>query len=892
MSVSEASTTAVVAEKPSVARDIARVLGAQKKGEGFLYGNGYVVTWAVGHLVSLAQPHEMHPEWRQWRFESLPMLPESWPLVVYDKTRSQFDVVKKILNSERVSGVVCATDAGREGELIFRYIYEAAECAKPVQRLWISSMTAEAIRKGFDSLQPGANYDSLANAAHGRSRADWLVGMNLSRAYSLQYREDLSVGRVQTPTLAMLVERELTLREFVAEEYIEVLARFEGVGSRQKESYQGTWFRPREEKAAASNDAVATASESDGEGSKPGEKAEGGKETLAQLQRLPADGVEAKQIIARARKGSVAIESLRAETQRSLPPLLYDLTELQRHANRLFGFSAQETLTYAQALYERHKLISYPRTDSRHLSNDIVATLGRVAAAVGPQYPGMVAEGTGKRNPGRRFVDDSKVSDHHAILPNAVHANRNSLSEPERKIYDLVCRRFLMMWHDDFLQAVTTVITAITNVDAGESVVDRFRTSGTLVEQMGWKALDLAPEKKKKSSDDEADQVLPTDLAQGQQQRVASIDAKKKKTKPPKRFTEGTLLTAMQTAGQNLDEKELSEAMKETGLGTPATRAGIIETLLKRGYIVRSGKVLEATEKGLHLISVVHPEVKSPAMTGQWEAFLKKIHQGNAELNPFIEGINGYVSDVVGKVRQLPRAPYQPQSRFAQKPESGADTKKAPAKKSAGERAAKSPSTRKPSKSAQLTQLLKDRFALEKFPTGVKNACTAMMDGRDALVAIDKAPQMGIAAPLAALVMEATALVFAREPRAMEEQVASLKEKGIAAACIHAGVGRDESRAACVEFLGGKLSVLLLDPERLSVQGLPQMLLKRRPAFVVVEEAQQIVSSAYAASDANTLLAEHLASFRPAPTLALCQGTSAREREQIAAKMSLKLGDD
>ena len=890
MSVSEASTTAVVAEKPSVARDIARVLGAAKKGEGFLYGNGYVVTWAVGHLVSLAQPHEMHPEWKQWRFESLPMLPESWPLVVYDKTRSQFDVVKKILNSERVSGVVCATDAGREGELIFRYIYEAAECAKPVQRLWISSMTAEAIRKGFDSLQPGTNYDSLANAAHGRSRADWLVGMNLSRAYSLQYREDLSVGRVQTPTLAMLVERELSLREFVAEEYIEVIARFEGTGQRQKESYQGTWFRPREERPAAGNEAAQGAAEEDGESGKNGEKPEGGKETLAQLQRLPADGIEARQILARARKGAVAIESLRAETQRSLPPLLYDLTELQRHANRLFGFSAQETLTYAQALYERHKLISYPRTDSRHLSADIVPTLGRVAAAVAPQYPGLVAEGTGKRNPGRRFVDDSKVSDHHAILPNAVQANRNSLSDPERKIYDLVCRRFLMMWHEDFLQAVTTVITAITNTDAGESIVDRFRTSGTLVEQTGWKALDLAPEKKKKSADEESDQVLPTDLAQGQPQRVASIDAKKKKTKPPKRFTEGTLLTAMQTAGQNLDEKELSEAMKETGLGTPATRAGIIETLLKRGYIVRSGKVLEATEKGLHLISVVHPEVKSPAMTGQWEAYLKKIHQGNAELDPFIEGINGYVSDVVGKVSQLPRAPYQPQSRFGQRPEAaGTGEKKAAAKKTGAEKSAKSSAGKKPSKSALLTQLLKDRFALDKFPTGVKNACSAMIDGRDALVAVDKSPQMAMAYQIAALAKEGTALVFARDTHAMEEQVLALTEKGIAAACIHAGVGRDDSRAACVAYLGGKLSVLLLDPERLSVPGLPQMLVKRRPALVVVEEAQQMVSSAYAASDANRLLAEHLSAFRPAPLMALCQGTSAREREQIADKLALSL---
>ena len=245
----ESTTIAVLAEKPSVARDIAKVLGADKKGDGFLHGNGYVVTWAIGHLVSLAQPHEMNPAWKQWRFDTLPMLPASWPLVVYDKTRAQFEVVRKILNSPKVAEVVCATDAGREGELIFRYIYDAAECSKPVKRLWISSMTAEAIRKGFDKLQPGANYNGLADAAHGRSRADWLVGMNLSRAYSLLYSEDLSVGRVQTPTLAMLVERELALRAFTPDEYIEVLAKFAGLGERKNESYLGTWFRPRDEQS-------------------------------------------------------------------------------------------------------------------------------------------------------------------------------------------------------------------------------------------------------------------------------------------------------------------------------------------------------------------------------------------------------------------------------------------------------------------------------------------------------------------------------------------------------------------------------------------------------------------------------------------------------------------
>jgi DNA topoisomerase-3 len=594
MEASESRTIAILAEKPSVAQDIARVLGASVRGKGYLQGNGYVVTWAIGHLVSLAQPHEINPEWRQWRFDQLPILPIEWPLVVYEKTKDQFEVVRKILTSERVSRVVCATDAGREGELIFRYIYEAAGCRKPVSRLWISSLTPDAIRKGFDKLRPGGEYDRLADAASGRSRADWLVGMNLSRAYSIVFNEELSVGRVQTPTLAMIVDREIALRSFVPEDYIEVVATFQGRENPNKESYPGTWFRPQ---AKSGND----------------------NEALANASRLPADGEEANRIVLRGRTGEAVIESLSSETKRMQPPLLYDLTELQRHANRLFGFSAQQTLDLSQALYERHKLISYPRTDSRHLSADVATTVPGIVAAISKSYLPQLASGTEERPLSKRFVDDSKVSDHHAIIPTAVSFEKAHLAEDERKIFGLICRRFLMMWHDDYLQAVTTVITVVRN---GE-IVDRYRTTGILVQQTGWKVLDIGAGGRRRDTrsggeEETPEQVLPVTLEKGQLQNVADIEARKKKTRPPKRFTEGTLLTAMQTAGQNLDERELSEAMKETGLGTPATRAATIEVLLKRGFIVRTGKNLEATDKGIHLIDVVHPEVKSPAMTGQW----------------------------------------------------------------------------------------------------------------------------------------------------------------------------------------------------------------------------------------------------------------------------------
>jgi len=861
MSASEPSTTiAVLAEKPSVARDIARELGASKRGDGFLHGNGYVVTWAVGHLVSLAQPHEINPDWKQWRFDSLPMLPASWPLVVYEKTKPQFEVVRKILNSPRVAKVVCATDAGREGELIFRYIYEAAACSKPVSRLWISSMTAEAIRKGFDNLQPGVNYDGLADAAHGRSRADWLVGMNLSRAYSLLYNENLSVGRVQTPTLAMIVEREQTLRAFVAEEYIEVLAKFEGIGERKKENYRGTWFRPRDEQED--------------------------KEAQAKLSRLPSDGEEARQIVARAKSGEVAIESLRAATQHAQPPLLYDLTELQRHANRLYGFSAQETLGYAQALYERHKLISYPRTDSRHLTTDIVATLDRVAAAVAPNYPKLVAEGTGKPTLGKRFVDDSKVSDHHALLPNAVPAGRVQLSDPERKIYDLICRRFLMMWHEDHVQAVTTVITAITNPGADAPIIDRYRTSGTLVQQMGWKVLDIVVEKKKKKSDEEEDdQLLPTDLKQGQPQHVASIEAKNKKTKPPKRFTEGTLLTAMQTAGQTLDEKELSDAMKETGLGTPATRAGIIETLLKRDYMVRSGKTLEATEKGIHLIEVVHPEVKTPAMTGQWESYLKKIHEGEAKLDPFISGIDEYVSDVVRKVRTEPRRAYVSQDKLRRAAENGASKEASSGKASTATSEKKA--TKTPSKSARLESLLKERFSFEKFLPGQKSACMSVLAGKDTLLVRPSGSGKSLCYQLAGAALGGVTIIFSAHEDWLDAQVNTLREKNFAAACIHAGHSREELRAACVEYLNGRLSFLFVAPERLAVPSFPEMLAKHKPALIVIEEADRIAPASESYLADYALLGEHLSKLRPAPMLALSSTAIEPQQKEILARLGM-----
>ena len=948
-----------------------------------------MVTWAIGHLAALAQPHEINPQWRQWRRHLLPMLPEQWPLVVYEKTKDQFETVKQILNSPKISRVVCATDAGREGELIFRYIYDAAQCDKPVSRLWISSLTPDAIRKGFDALRPAADYDSLADAARGRSRADWLVGMNLSRAYSLAYDEVLSVGRVQTPTLAMVVERELAVRRFVPEDYLEVMATFRPTGAPKAGAYQGTWFRERAAAAAS-----------------PGAD----KESLQQAMRLPADGEEARRIAARARTGQAAIESVEAQTQRMPPPALYDLTELQRHANRLFGFSAQKTLDTAQALYERHKLISYPRTDSRHLSQDVARTLPRVVSTIEGPYREHLAPGTGERPLGRRFVDDSKVTDHHAIIPTTTSADKVSLSPEERKIYDFVCRRLLSAWHDDHIWCVTTVITAIRN----DATVDRYHTSGSAVQQTGWKVLDLAPAKAKKApaaaDDGRAEQVLPPGLSKGQPQDVLQAEVLKKKTRAPKRLTDGTLLTAMETAGKTLDEKELSDAMKETGLGTPATRAGIIEVLLKREYMVRNGKSLEATDKGIRLIEVVHPEVKSPIMTGQWEAYLHRIQRGTAQLEPFVKGIEDYVREVVGKVGQAapPRrtsqgdaaqpsrelsapsrdAPHPSRDRqgavsspsnsapsrsrlgigesraaesrgavathdAADTPESPGTAKSRGAPESSGTPASRggsgssgapgspatvgsldgtgwrggaesrgaagSPGTARsrgpvgslsavgqavsPASSGAvgsrlgsavpvyaggtLTELLQTAFGFPSFRTSQEAVCQAVIAGRDVLLVMPTGAGKSLCYQLPGIARGGTTLVISPLIALMEDQVAKLKERDFAVERIHSGRDRAASRQACIDYLNGKLQFLFIAPERLRVAGFPEMLAKRKPSLIAIDEAHCISQWGHDFRPDYRMLGQYLPTLRPAPVIALTATATPVVQNDIAVQLGL-----
>ena len=621
----------VIAEKPSVGRDIARVLpGPFRRGEGFLEGPQHVITWAVGHLVQLAEPDEYDDKYKRWRMADLPIVPRRFKLVVRDeRSRRQMNVVKRQLSRDDVDVVVNACDAGREGELIFAYLYEKAGARLPVKRLWLSSMTRTAIEAAFAHLRDGAEMRPLEDAARSRSEADWIVGMNSTRAATIRLRSSfdgaVSLGRVQTPTLAILARREEEIRAFRPEPYWVVDAAFEVEGARR---YEGRYHVP------AGSDA--------GRGPRV------------------ASAAHAQAVVDAVRGRTGAIVRLERRERRERPPLLFDLTSLQREANARFGFSARRTLAAAQRLYEEHKALTYPRTNSRYLSSDMVAEIKPIAAIVGerPEYAAAARYVTGLDVlPLARVVDDARVTDHHAIIPTNHPHPVERMNDDDRRVYDLVVRRFLAVFHPDAVLESTTVVTEV----AGH----RFRTSGKVVLVPGWRGVageQPAGERAAGDDDEGREQRLPR-LAQGEAATARDARWERKETRPPRRYSDGSLLAAMETAGRLVEDEELREAMKDSGIGTPATRAAIIERLLAVGYIERDGRALVVTEKGLNVIRLLgdHP-LTSPSLTGDWEHRLAKIETGEDSRSAFMRDIvrfaEGTVVDLDAKLRdvRIPRA--------------------------------------------------------------------------------------------------------------------------------------------------------------------------------------------------------------------------------------------
>jgi DNA topoisomerase-3 len=621
------SKTLVMAEKPSVGRDLSRVLpGPFEKHEGWLEGPEHVITWAVGHLVQLAEPDEYDPKFKKWRMADLPIIPDRFKLVVRDeRSKKQMGVVTKLMKRDDVDLVINACDAGREGELIFAYVYEKAGCTKPVKRLWLSSMTDQAMREAFAHLRDAAELERLEAAARSRSEADWIVGMNATRAATIRLRSSfdgaVSLGRVQTPTLAILARREEEIRAFKPEPYWLVDATFAASGERV---YEGRYH-------AGSSPRIKTAE-------------------------------EAQAIVEAVRGRRGTITKLDKTRRKERVPLLYDLTSLQRDANSRFGFSARRTLAAAQRLYEEHKALTYPRTNSRFLSGDMTSELKPIAALVGraPEYAKAAAYVQSLDVlPLGRVVNDEKVTDHHAIIPTKSEHRLDKMNSDDRRIYDLVARRFLAVFHPDAEFENTRVETTV-----GEHV---FRTRGKVLLVPGWRGVygELA-DAEASDSDEGRDQQLPK-LERGEEVDTRKVDSLERETKPPRRYSDASLLAAMETAGNLVDDEEAREAMKESGIGTPATRAAIIERLIDVGYVERDGRSLVVTEKGLGVIRLLneHP-LTSPQLTGDWEKRLAEIEHGQETREKFMSDIAEFAGATVAELDRklkdvrIPRATLGP----------------------------------------------------------------------------------------------------------------------------------------------------------------------------------------------------------------------------------------
>ena len=595
----------VIAEKPSVARDIARVLGANQKNGGVLEGKKYVVTWALGHLITLADPEEYDKKYEKWEMSTLPMMPKDMKLVVIRQTGKQFSVVKTQLFRKDIEEIIIATDAGREGELVARWILEKAGCHKPIKRLWISSVTDKAIKEGFANLKDGHAYDNLYRAAVARAEADWLVGMNGTRALTCKYNAQLSCGRVQTPTLAMIARREEEIRQFTPKEYYGV--------SVETQDVKWTW---RDEKT----------------------------KSFRTFSREKAEEIRRKTETA-----SLEVTRIEEKNKKSMVPGLYDLTTLQREANQKYGFSAKETLNIMQRLYENHKVLTYPRTDSRYIGKDIVPTIRErlKACGIGPyrKLAGALMNKPVQAN--SSFVDDKKVSDHHAIIPTEQFVQLDHMTNEERKIYDMVVRRFLAVLYPPFeYQQVTMEAKA-----AGET----FAASGKVVKSQGWKEVYEGGDQEESEEDEEKlkDQRLPK-MQTGQKLKVLRAALNTGKTKPPARFTEATLLAAMENPVKFMEtrDKEAVKTIGETGgLGTVATRADIIEKLFHSFMMEKKGNEIHITSKAKQLLELVPEDLKKPELTADWEMKLSQIAKGKIRQGDFLHEIRDYTCEIVDEIK-------------------------------------------------------------------------------------------------------------------------------------------------------------------------------------------------------------------------------------------------
>ncbi|MBZ2174698.1 DNA topoisomerase III [Schnuerera sp. xch1] len=596
------SKTLVLAEKPSVGRDIARILKCNKKTKGYIEGNKYIVTWALGHLVTIAEPGDYDKRYKDWRIEDLPMLPSHLKLVVIKQSSKQFYTVKKQLHRKDVSQIVIATDAGREGELVARWVIEKAGVHKPIKRLWISSVTDKAIKDGFNNLKDGKRYENLYESAVARAEGDWIVGINATRALTCKYNAQLSCGRVQTPTLTMIAKREEEIKNFRPKDYYGIIA--------STKNLKLIWQDKKSNSTRIFNKS------------------------------------KADNILKKIKGKDAKVIDVKKTNKKSYPPKLYDLTELQRDANKIFNYSAKETLSIMQRLYERHKALTYPRTDSRYISSDVVDTLkDRVKACSVGQYSKVASKVLQRPIKGNKsFVDNSKVSDHHAIIPTEERVLLSELSDKERKIYDLVVRRFLAVLYPLFEYEQTTIKAKIDD--------ETFVAKGKNTINIGWKEV-YSNNYEDDKEDDISEQKLPV-INKGDTLNINSIQQTQGKTNPPSPFNEGTLLSAMENPIKYMqgESKDLIKTIGKTGgIGTVATRADIIDKLFNTFLIEKRGKDIFITSKGKQLLDLVPEDLKSPALTAEWEQKLEAIAKGELNRKSFINEMRNYTKTIVKDIK-------------------------------------------------------------------------------------------------------------------------------------------------------------------------------------------------------------------------------------------------
>ena len=628
----------IITEKPSVARDIAKILQANTKKQSYFEGKDLRVTWCFGHMCELQMPEQYKPEWKRWDMNSLPIIPDEFLLHVKTTVKDHWKHIEQLLSDPKITNVINACDAGREGELIFRYVYQLAKCTKPTQRLWVSSLTDEAILDGWKNLRKGSDFDMLADAARCRSEADWLVGLNATRAMTCLAQsaggdQFLSIGRVQTPTLALIVQRNHDIQNFVPETFWRVQGEFAFTQNEKEIKWDGVFFQKniKENKENKSDD--------DNKNKEP-----------STAERL--DTQDVAQSIADAVKNQQGVVS-QATKKRSTenPPLLYDLNTLQQRANQKYGLSAQETLNIAQALYETHKLLTYPRTDSQYLTPDQQATIPTILKGLHhlDPYKSCVEQIQAKPlRDGKRIFNAKEVGDHHAILPTGKNALHCKLSKEEKQVFDLVARRTLAAFSDDALFDLTDLVVDVTPKE-GHTIPKQiktplqFRSKGKVCVQIGWQEIDPPSTQK--------DTLLPL-LNKGDTPNTVDAKTLEGKTRPPPQYTEASLLGAMEKAGRNLEDEELKRAMRNAGLGTPATRAGIIETLIKRNFITRDKRNLLPTDRGISLVeSVPVEELKSALLTGQWEARMANIAEGTETRTKFMDDVIQNLHDIVQQIK-------------------------------------------------------------------------------------------------------------------------------------------------------------------------------------------------------------------------------------------------